>query len=155
MTWPLLAPPTTVSVASRCPGPYPMLTALLPRWPLFFLPLARQAPVSSLCIRIPLGWSLAAVLLPPTFRAGFLPSLIQKSLVLSNIPSKHTASRHSSSSHLPFFPSWHLLADTFTYLFVDLFECPSPPQYISSSSVSAPLHVHSPGSAHHTEDTRK
>lgn len=104
---------------------------------LFSLPQASRAPVSGLCICIPFDWSLAGTHLPRILSAGFLPSLIQKSLVLSNIPSKHTASRHSPSSHLTFFPSWHLLPDTVTYLFVDLFECPSPPQYTGSSSVSA------------------
>lgn len=138
MIWPLLIPATTVSLGAQRPRalsrahcPPATLASL------FSLPQASHAPVSGLCICISFGWSLAGTRLLLILSAGFLPSLIQKSLVLSNIPSKHTASRHSPSSHLTFFPSWHLLPDAVTYLFVDLFECPSPPQYTSSSSVSA------------------
>ena len=114
----------------RAHGPHATLASVLP-------PTGQAGSCLKSLHSHSLRLSLAAVPLPPIFRAGFLPSLIQKSLVLSNIPSKHTASRHSPSSHLPFFPSWHLLPDTVTYLLVDLFECPSPPQYTSSSPVSA------------------
>ena len=138
MIWPLLMPPTTASVVAQCPsGPTP---CSLPscHTGLFVLPPTCQA---CSCLKSPylhslwleLGWNV-----PSSDTQCRLPPFINsKSLVLSNIPSKHTASRHSPSSHLPFFPSWHLLPDAVTYLFVDLFECPSPPQYTSSSSVSA------------------
>lgn len=58
------------------------------------------------------------------------------SLVFSEILSKHTASWHSLSSHLPLFfpPGTYYL--TLIYLFVDLFECLSPPLVYK---LSAPL----------------
>ena len=135
--------------------PYPVLTALLPHG-LFVLPPTRQACscLKSLYLHslwLELGWNAPS----SDIQYRLPPFVNSKSLVLSNTPSKHTASRHSPSSHLPFFlPGTYYLMLLHIYLLIYL-NVHLLPSIQAPRLSQPPLHIHSPGSAHHTEDTRK